>query len=515
MKALTFIAVFQVLLTAFSLQADEGLPNVVLIVAEDLGYGDLACYGATKVNTPNIDQLAARGRKFTDAHSASAASSPSRYAVLTGEYPFRRELWAPARNDAALLIDAEQATLATLFQAKGYATAFIGNWQLGFGEGGHDWSELLKSGPQQLGFDYFFGLPIGNSVSPFVYVENEQIVAADPADPLVYLGPKGGKAATPLTPIAPEAGKRSNNEFGGAVQAHAHYKDYEVGTRLTQQANDWIERSTSGQERQPFFLYYSTVQIHHPYTPAPQFRGSSEAGLYGDVIHELDWIVGQLLAQLESQGVLEDTLIILTSDNGPMFSVVGQEAFKQGHDSRGELLGYKFSAWEGGHRVPFIASWPGKIVPGTQSDQLLCTLDLFASFAALTDQTNVAPDSINMLPALLEDPEHPLRDHLLIAARQEGQLALRTGKWAYLPFQGGAGFKGRKPGQNNFAGPPAVAYSGRKNSDIQNGRIRKDAPPAQLYELETDLSQSTNLYHEHPDVVKQLVSQLSEYKVVK
>ncbi|WPJ95350.1 arylsulfatase [Coraliomargarita algicola] len=501
------------------IQAEGTAPNVVLIVVEDLGYGDLGCYGATKVATPNIDQLAERGRRFTDAHSASAASSPSRYAVLTGAYPFRRNLWAPARNDAALLIDPEQSTLANLFQAKGYATAFIGNWQLGFGEGGHDWPELLKAGPLSLGFDYFYGLPVGNSVSPFVYVENEQIVGGDPEDPLVYLGRKRGKEATPLTPILPEEGQRSDNEFGGAQRAHAIYDDYAVGSQLTQKANDWIAsqaRSTgSGQAGQPFFLYYSTVQIHHPYTPAAPFRGSSEAGLYGDVIHELDWLVGQLVDQLESQGVLENTLIILTSDNGPMFSAVGQAAFKQGHDSRGELLGYKFSAWEGGHRVPFIASWPGKIDPGTQSDQLLSTMDLFATFAALTQQANVAPDSINMLPALLEAPEQALRDHLIIAARQEGHLALRAGKWAYLPFQGGAGFKGKKPGQNNFGGPPAVAFSGRENSDIENGRIRKDAPPAQLYDLEADPSQSKNLYHEHPDVVKQLASLLSEYKSAK
>ncbi len=511
MKPLLFLSFFHVLLSACSLLAEEATPNVVLIVVEDLGYGDVGCYGATKVKTPNIDQLAERGRRFTDAHSASAASSPARYAVLTGEYPFRRDLWAPARNDAALLIDLEQPTLATLFQAKGYATAFIGNWQLGFGEGGHDWPELLKAGPLQLGFNYFYGLPMGNSVSPFVYIENEQIVGGDPADPLVYLGRKRSENATPLTPIAAEAGQRSDNEFGGAQQAHALYNDYAVGSQLTQKANNWI----ASQGTQPFFLYYSTVQIHHPYTPGAPFRGTSEAGLYGDVIHELDWLVGQLVDQLESQGVLENTLIILTSDNGPMFSAVGQQAFAQGHDSRGELLGYKFSAWEGGHRVPFIASWPGKIDPGTLSDQLLSTMDLFATFAALTAQANAAPDSINMLPALLEKPAQPLRDHLIIAARQEGHLALRAGKWAYLPFQGGAGFKGKKPGQNNFGGPPALTFSGRENSDIENGRIRKDAPPAQLYDLKADPSQSTNLYHEHPDVVKQLVSQLSEYKTAK
>ncbi|WP_244651391.1 MULTISPECIES: arylsulfatase [unclassified Lentimonas] len=499
--------------SALFLNAETTPPNVVLIVAEDLGYGDLGCYGATKVSTPNIDDLAANGRMFVDAHSASAASSPSRYALLTGEYPIRalngKGLWAPARNNSPLLIDVEQATIADLFKTMGYATAMIGNWQLGFGEGGNDWPKLLQFGPLQLGFDYFFGLPVGNSVSPFVYVENDQIVGYDPADPLVYVGPKASKQATPLTPISPEAGQRSDNVFSGAVQAHAIYKDDAVGTQLTEKAIDWME----SQEAQPFFLYYSTVQIHHPYTPAPQFRGTSEAGLYGDVIHELDWIVGQIVKSLEAQDVLDNTLIILTSDNGAMFSNTGQEAFKLGHHSSGELLGYKFSAWEGGHRVPFIATWAGNIEPGTVSSQLISTVDLFATFAALTGQVVTDTDSINALPALLEEPTQALREHLVIAARQEQHLALRKGKWMYLPFQGGAGFKGKKPGQNGFAGPPAVTYTGRRNSDIQKGRIKKGAPPAQLYDLETDLGQTVNLYESHPGVVEAMEALLSEYHV--
>lgn len=504
LKALALLSLVQAVSCAPYLAAEVRTPNVVLIVAEDLGYGDLGCYGATKVATPNIDGLAARGRLFKDAHSASAASSPSRYALLTGEYPFRaldgQGIWAPARNDSALLIDPEQTTLADLFKAKGYATALIGNWQLGFGAGGNDWTELLQAGPLQLGFDYFFGLPVGNSVSPFVYVENEGIVGWDAADPLVYVGPKRSNEATPLALIPPAAGQRSDNLLSGAVQAHAAFNDYELGSKLTEKANEWI----ASQATQPFFLYYSTVQIHHPYTPAPAFQGSSEAGLYGDVIHELDWIVGQIIDQLEAQGVLENTLIILTSDNGPMFSHAGQAAFKLGHDSRGELLGYKFSAWEGGHRVPLIASWPGKIEAGTQSDQLLSTMDLWATFAALTEQNPQSTDSINMLPALLAEPDQALRDHLVIAARQENHLAVRKGKWMYLPFQGGGGFKGKKPGQNNFAGPAAVTFTGRHNSDILTGKIRRGAPPAQLYDLADDLSQTANLYERHPDVVAEM-----------
>lgn len=486
------------------------MPNVVLIVAEDLGYGDLSCYGATHVDTPNIDQLAARGRKFVDAHSASAASSPSRYALLTGEYPFRAAngagLWAPARNTAPLLIDPEQLTLADVFKQKGYATAVIGHWQLGFGSGGVDWTPPLSPGPLELGFDYFYGLPVINSVSPFVYVENEQIVGYDSSDPLVYVGPKRSKLATSLTPLPAEAlvGQRSANAYSGAVRAHELYNDYEHGVHLSEKAVDWIE----SQVGKPFFLYYSALQNHHPYTPAEQFQGSSAVGVYGDAIHELDWIVGQIVACLQDQGILDQTLILFTSDNGGMFSQLGQQAFQRGHVMNGPLLGYKFGAWEGGHRVPFIVSWPAQVEAATVSNQLISTIDLLATFAALTQQSIEVADSINMLDAFLYEPQQPIREQLLIAARQESALSLRRGKWMYLPFQGSAGFPGRKPGLNNFAGPAAASFTGRVNSDISRGRIKKEAAPAQLYNLDVDLGQTQNLYYDYPQVVEQMAAEL-------
>lgn len=503
------------LLVLFAVSAVRATqPNVVVISAEDLGYGDLSCYGATLVHTPNIDQLALGGRKFIDAHSASAASSPSRYALLTGQYPLRAAdgggLWAPVRNTSALVIDPDQQTIADIFSKKGYATAVVGNWHLGFGQEGHDWSQPLRPGPLDLGFDYYFGVPVINSESPFVYVENDQVVGHNPEDPLVYVGQKHSTKTTPLTPLPPESqiGKRSANAFSGAVEAHQHYNDLEVGTKLTERAIDWIQ----SQDEQPFFLYYSTIQIHHPYTPAPQFRGTSEAGIYGDFIHELDWVVGEIVQCLKEQGVLENTLIIFTSDNGGSFSQIGQGAYKQGHAMNGELLGFKFGAWEGGHRVPFIAHWPSRVEAGTVSDQLLSSVDLLATFAALTNQPHQSDDSVNMLPALVGDPEAPIRDHLVIAARQESHLSLRKGKWMYIPFKGSGGFKGKKPGQNSFAGPAAVPFVGKENSDIHKGKIKKGAPPAQLYDLYADLSQTTNLYHEYPDVVEQMKQLLSEYQ---
>jgi arylsulfatase A-like enzyme len=497
---------------ALAAQAVGTLPNVVLIVAEDLGFGDLGCYGATLVETPNIDKLAARGRKFVDAHSASAASSPSRYALLTGEYPFRAAngagIWAPASNTSALLLDPEQVTLADIFKQKGYATAMIGHWQMGFGSGGVDWEPPLSPGPRELGFDYFYGLPVINSVSPFVYVKNEQIVGYDSQDPLIYVGPKHSVQATPLTPLPAEldVGQRSDNVFSGAARAHELYNDYEHGEHLSAQAVAWIQ----SQSEEPFFLYYSAIQNHHPYTPAPQFQGSSSAGVYGDTIHELDWIVGEIVDCLQEQGRLDDTLIIFTSDNGGMFSQIAQQAYQRGHAINGPLLGYKFGAWEGGHRVPFIVSWPDQVEPATVSNQLICTMDLFATFAALTQQSVKAPDSINMLDAFLDTPQQPIREQLVISARQESMLSLRDGKWMYLPFQGSAGFSGKKPGRNNFAGPAAATFTGRENNDISRGRIKKMAAPAQLYDLEADLKQTRNLYYEYPQVVEQMAASLEQ-----
>ncbi|MDQ8180273.1 arylsulfatase [Pelagicoccus sp. SDUM812005] len=489
--------------------ARGGLPNVVLIVAEDLGYGDLGCYGATRVRTPHIDGLAERGRRFTDAHSASAANSPSRYALLTGQYPFRVDLWAPVRNTSGLVIDPETFTIADLFKKKAYATGFVGNWQLGFGAGETDWSKPLRPGPLELGFDSYFGIPVINSVSPFLYVENDRPLGHDPADPLVFIGSKRPDEATPLKPLPPESevGQRSENAFSGAVEAHESYDDFEQGIRHTEKAVEWIRSQDDG----PFFLYFSALNIHHPYTPAERFRGSSEAGVYGDYLHELDWMVGEIVACLEERGQLDDTLIVFTSDNGGMFSKIAQDAYQLGHENNGSLLGYKFGAWEGGHRVPFILSWPGKVEAGSVSEELLCTMDLLATFAAITEQAAPAGDSLNQLPTFLGETREPVRKELVIAARQEEHLSLRKGKWMYIPFQGSGGFRGKQPGQNGFAGPAAASYAGRENSDIENGRIKESAPPGQLYDLERDLSQTTNRYRDYPHRVERMASLLNEY----
>ncbi|MEI6890798.1 MAG: arylsulfatase [Pontiella sp.] len=479
----------------------EQSPNIIFIFADDLGVGDLSCYGATKLQTPNIDKLAAAGRRFTDAHSASAVCTPSRYALLTGEYPHRKNLYAPVFLKTGLVVDTNQQTIASVLKDAGYETAIIGKWHLGFGEKTPNWNGELKPGPLELGFDYYFGVPVVNSHPPFVYVENHRVVGLVPEDPFIY-----GKRAK--TAEIPE--KMHLSSIGGADAAHALYDDYQVGTTLTERAIEWIK----ARGKNKFFLCLSTTNIHHPFTPHPRFQGTSECGLYGDFVHELDWIVGEVVKTLEEQGVAENTLIILTSDNGGMFNHTGQEAWTMGHRLNGKYLGFKFDAWEGGHRVPFIAHWLGKIDAGTTSDELICNVDMIATFAALTGQTlrdGQGRDSVNILPALTGALGSVERDHLLLSPFKKSHLSIRKDKWMYIGGQGGGGFRSRRIGAHSFGGPTAITFSGYENSDIENGKIKKNAPPAQLYDLEKDPAQTTNLYTEYPEVVQRMKALLKTY----
>lgn len=470
-------------------------PNVIIINVDDLGYGDLGVYGATKVETPNIDQLAAEGRRFTDFHSASAVCSPSRYALLTGRYPSRVDFWQPLFLKDTLRINAGRTTVADIMKEAGYATAAIGKWHLGFTN--HypvNWNEPLKPGPLELGFDYYFGIPVVSSHPPFVFVENHSVVGLTKEDPMVY-----GKHAQ--TRWFPE--KYGLSDIGGGQAAHALYDDREVGTKLKNKAVQWIKEHKD----EPFFLYFATTNIHHPYVPAPRFIGTSEVGRYGDYIHELDWMVGEVMAVLDEEGLTDNTLVLFMSDNGGMLSAGGQEAWRRGHHMNGSLLGFKFDAWEGGHRVPFIARWPGKIPAGTVSDELVSNIDVLATLAALTDyslEKGEGPDSFNMLPALTRTPEEPIRNFLVISPSQPDNISIRKGKWMYISGQGGGGFTATKLGANTFGGAAAFPFTGEKNSDIKNGKIKSDAAPAQLYNLEMDLNETQNLYYDFPKKVDEL-----------
>ncbi len=498
------IRLFLLLLALFlstGLSSASEKPNVVVIFADDLGYGDLGCYGATKVQTPHLDQMAKEGRRFTDAHSASAVCTPSRYALITGEYPVRKNLYSPVFLRTGLVIDTEQQTVADVMKEAGYATACFGKWHLGFGEKTPDWNGDLKPGPLELGFDHYFGVPVVNSHPPFVYVENHHVIGLVPEDPFVY----GKKAKTKEI-----FEKMKLDQIGGADAAHALYDDYMVGTKLVEKSLEWIKEKKD----EPFFLYLSTTNIHHPFTPHPKFQGTSQCGVYGDYIHELDWMVGEVMKTLKEQGIDDNTLVIFTSDNGGMFNVGGQESWEAGHRMNGKLLGFKFSAWEGGHRVPFIARWPEKIPADSESDQLISNIDLLATMSELTGievKEGQARDSVNILPALTGNPEKPLRDHLLLAAQKKTHLSIRKGKWMYIPAQAGGGFTAAKRGAHAFGGPAALEFAGRKNSDLENGKVKKDAPKAQLYDLSTDLEQTRNVIRENPEVAKEMRTLLESY----
>jgi arylsulfatase A len=487
---------------ATAISTVTGKPNVILIYADDLGYGDVGCYGATKVKTPNIDRLAREGRRFTDAHSASSVCTPSRYALLTGEYPFRRGLTVPVFLKSGLVVDPNRVTLADVMKQAGYQTACIGKWHLGFGIETPDWNGELKPGPLELGFDYFFGIPVVNSHPPFVYVENHRVVGLRADDPLVY----GKKAETAVLPE-----KMGLNLIGGAAAAHAQYEDGMVGTRLAEKSVEWIKNHP----REPFFLYLATTNIHHPFTPHPRFVGTSECGPYGDFVHELDWIVGEILRTLDDTGLARNTLVIFTSDNGGMVNLGGQEAIRRGHRMNGNLLGFKFDAWEGGHRVPFIVRWPAQLEPGSTSDQLICNVDLLATMAALT-QVKLAPadgpDSLNVLPTLIGTPKTPIRNQAVFGASNPTHLAVRQGRWIYIGAKGGGGFKGTKVGDHGLGGPAALQFAGQVNSDIEDGMLKPDAPNEQLYDLERDPTQSQNVARQHPEIAARLSTLLQEQR---
>jgi arylsulfatase A-like enzyme len=487
-------------------------PNIIVIYTDDLGYGDVGCYGATKVKTPNIDRLAKQGRMFTDAHSPSAVCTPSRYGLLTGQFGWRKKIWGPLPYDKPLLISTEQKTLPGLLKQHGYATACVGKWHLGFGrEGLTDWNKKLAPGPLELGFDYYYGIPLVNSHAPFVYVENHHVVGLDPEDPFVLRQPNPAKPPNtklPRSPVQEFPEKDGEGRWSGATRAHELYRDRMVGTHLTEKSVAWLRQQAG--KKEPFFLYFATPHIHHPFTPHPRFEGTSECGRYGDFIHELDWMVGEVLKTLDELKIADNTLVIFTSDNGGMLNQGGKDAWKAGHRLNGDLLGFKFGAWEGGHRVPFIARWPGRIEPGSRSDQLIGSIDLMASFAAMLGhrlKPQEAPDSVDVLEALTDKPEQPIREHLVLAPFWEKNLALRSGKWVYIGAQGSGGFGG------NTGGPGALAWAGQQNSDVtSDGKIRGDAPKQQLYDLEADPSQAKNVIREHPKKAQELRQLLERLK---
>ena len=414
---------FTVLLASLATTGAADKPNIVFILADDIGYGDLGCYGATLVKTPNIDRLAREGRRFTDAHSPASTCTPTRRALLTGTYSWRQQPGsAIAPGDAPLTIPPGTVTLPALLKQAGYKTGAVGKWHLGLGgEGGPDWNADIKPGPLEVGFDYAFFMPATGDRVPCVYVEDHRIVGLDPADPIM-VSYKSKIGDEPTGAEHPELLKLKHTHghdmtivngigrigwmTGGKA---ARWIDEDMADTYTQKAISFIERS----KEQPFFLYLATHNIHVPRVPHPRFKGTSDCGIRGDSIRELDETVGKVLAALERLKILDHTLVVFTSDNGGVMDDGYEDFGSLEHKCNGALRGYKGSLFEGGHRVPFIARLPGKIKAGSECGELITLLDMSASFAALTGvplPAEAAPDSINVLPALLDQPhDQPLR----------------------------------------------------------------------------------------------------------
>ncbi len=474
------------------------MPNIVLILADDLGYGDAGCYGATALKTPAIDRLAREGLRFTDAHAAAATCTPSRYSLLTGEYAWRRKGTGILPGDAPLIIQPGRATLPSVLRKAGYRTGVVGKWHLGLGpSGGPDWNGDIRPGPLEIGFDHSFIMAATGDRVPCVYVENHRVVGLDPEDPIrvSYAEDIGdeptGKDHPELLKLHPSHGhdmtivngiSRIGYMSGGKA---ARWVDEDMADTFTKQGVRFIEQSRN----RPFFLYFATHDPHVPRVPHPRFAGASGMGPRGDAIVQLDWCVGQILETLDRLDLTDRTLVIFSSDNGPVVDdgYKDQAVEKLGnHRPAGPLRGGKYSAFEGGTRVPFIVRWPARVKPGATS-ALVSQIDLLASFAALGGQTLAeedAPDSFNVLPALLgESPTG--RDHVV---EQAGVLALRQGPWKYI-----------EPGKG-----PKI----NRNTNTETGQ----APEDQLYNLDTDLGETKNIAAQRSDKVKEVTPMLQQVR---
>ncbi|ADV42076.1 MAG: arylsulfatase [Bacteroides helcogenes] len=423
-------------------------PNVIFIYADDLGYGDLQCYGAKNVETPHINQLAQQGIRFTNAYATAATSTPSRYSMLTGEYAWRRPDTDVAAGDAGMIVRPEQFTIADVFKSAGYATAALGKWHLGLGDktGQQDWNAPLSAALGDLGFDYSYIMAATADRVPCVFIENGKVANYDPSAPIEvsyvrnFPGePTGKNNPELLYNLKPSHGhdqaivngiSRIGFMKGGGK---ALWKDENIADSITVHAIDFIKKHND----EPFFMYFATNDVHVPRFPHDRFRGKNPMGLRGDAIVQFDWSVGQILDVLEKMGLRENTLIVLSSDNGPVVDDGYQDKAEEllnGHSPAGHLRGGKYSAYEGGTRVPVIVSWPKRIKEeGRESDVVLSQIDWLASMAALSGiqlPKNSAPDSFNRLGNLLgeDDTDRPW----VIEQSQNKTLSVRTKDWKYI-----------------------------------------------------------------------------------
>ncbi len=475
-------------------------PNVIYIYADDLGYGDLSCYGATKIKTPNIDKLAKEGIRFTNAHCTSGTCTPSRYALMTGQYPWRKQGTGVLPGDAALIIPTDKTTLPKLFQKAGYKTGIVGKWHLGLGDAVEkNWNGEIKPGPNEVGFDYSFIFPATADRVPTVFLENHRVVALDTSDPIevnykMQVGNEPtGKDNPELLKMLAAPGHGHNQTIVNGIGRigymrggkRARWVDEEISYTFLVKAKKFIDTN----KQNPFFLYFAATEPHVPRMPATMFKESSGLGYRGDAILELDWLVGEIIREVEALGIAKNTIIIFTSDNGPVLDdgYIDEAVTRlNGHTPLGPLRGGKYSAFEGGTRVPFIVSLPGKIKPKV-SPALVCQIDMLASFSTLLSQPMAegeATDSQNMLDAFLGNTNKGRS----VLIKQGGALAIIKDDWKYI---------------DPNAGVPYMKLTG-----IETG----NSPMPQLYNLKEDIGEKNNLAEQYPDKVKELSALLKKIR---
>jgi len=459
-------------------------PNIIFILADDIGYGDFSCYGATKIQTPNVDRLAKEGLRFTDAYAPSGVCTPTRYSLLTGEYAWRRKNTGIQPGNAGLIIEPGRLTVPALLKQAGYVTGVVGKWHLGLGKTPTDYNSEVKPGPLEIGFDYAWLMPATGDRVPCVWMENHRVVNLDPADPikLDYTVQRGEPRSFVMG--IPRIGE----QVGGKA---ALWKDDEIADVITEKSVEFIAKNKD----KPFFLYLPTHDNHVPRVPHARFRGTSQSGVRGDTVHSFDWTVGRVMEALEANGIKEKTLLIVTSDNGGSLDTNGPDTVNSGtkvtnngHLQNGPLRASKGSIHEGGSRVPFIVRWPGHVQVG-ESGALLSFVDMMATFATLTGQelpADAAPDSINHLSALCGNDKVG-RESLVIHGHVNDFLALRQGRWKYISPRG-------------------------ESKTVDRIYKADGAETAQLFDLTDDIGEKKDVASEHPEVVAKMAALLKKIR---
>ncbi len=498
MKSTKFLSLIVILMTLSckneiqqknTVTPEKFQPNIVFIYMDDLGYGDISAYGATELQTPNIDKLADGGMKFTKGYASSATCTPSRYAILTGSYPWRNEDAAILPGTAPLIIDTTEITIPKMLKQEGYHTAVVGKWHLGLGLGNVNWNTKVSPGPNEVGFDYSYIMAATQDRVPTVYLKDGHVVNLDSSDPIEidYDNELEGEITGYNHPelVTMKADKQHNNTLVNGVPRIGHmtggeaarWSDVDMADHFLEKAKDYV--NTQKDKDAPFFLYYAFQQPHVPRTPHPRFEGKTGLGPRGDVIVEADWMIGEFIKTLEENNLLENTLIVFSSDNGPVLDDgYEDDAIEKlgNHKPWGIYRGGKYSLFEAGTRVPFVTYWKGKIKPGV-SDAMVSQIDLFNSIASLVGSEIKTEDGENLLEVFMGKSAEG-RDNMVIEAMS--RTAYKKGDWVMIP-----------------------PYNGPKVFEGKNIETAND-DTYQLYNLKEDASQQNNLAQSNPEKLQEL-----------